>query len=104
MLRIHTGLRKWNKKDLFHIFLLDKNPLGIKQKCIIIANNELLFEQYIIDLKRDKDAIDIEGEDEIKRNRLFFDFMLRMFDHLNKLYEKEKSLLIDTILKYHLRK
>ena len=30
--------------------------------------------------------------------------MLRMFDHLNQLYEKERSLLIDTILKYHLRK
>ena len=27
-----------------------------------------------------------------------------MFDNLNKLYEKEKSLLIDTILKYHSRK
>ena len=25
--------------------------------------------------------------------------MLRMFNHLNQLYEKEKSLLIDTILK-----
>ena len=33
----------------------------------------------------------------------FFDFMLRMFDNLNKLYEMEKSLLIDAILKYHLR-
>ena len=30
--------------------------------------------------------------------------MLRMFDHLNQLYEMEKSLLIDTILTYHLRK
>ena len=30
--------------------------------------------------------------------------MLRMFDHINQLYEEEKSLLIDTILKYHLRK
>ena len=27
-----------------------------------------------------------------------------MFDHLNQLYEMEKSLLIDAILKYHLRK
>ena len=27
-----------------------------------------------------------------------------MFDHINQLYEKEKSLLIDTILKYNLRK
>ena len=64
----------------------------------------MLFEQYRIALKRDKDAIDIEGEDAINRNRLFFYFMLRMFDHLNQLYEKEKSLLIDTILKYNLRK
>ena len=47
------------------------NPLGIKQPCLTIANNELLFEQYRIALKREKDAIDIEGEDEIKRNRLF---------------------------------
>ena len=67
----------------------------------MIAKNEVLFEQYIIALERDKDAIDIEGEDKIKRNRLFFDFMIRMFDHLNQLYEKEKSLLIDKILKYH---
>ena len=71
MLRIHTGLRKWNKKDRFHIFLHDKNPLGIKRPCIMIAKNEVFFEQYIIALKRDKYAIDIEGEDEFKRNRLF---------------------------------
>ena len=30
--------------------------------------------------------------------------MLRVFDHLNQLYEKEKNILIDTILKYHSRK
>ena len=104
MLRIHTGLRKWNKNYQFHIILSDMNPLGLKQPCIMIAKNEVLFEQYRIDLKRDKDAIDIEGEDEIKRNRLFFDFMLRMFDHINQLYEMEKSLFIDTILTYNLRK
>ena len=51
-------------------------------------------------LKLDKDAIEIQGDDAIKRNRLFLDFMLRMFNHLNQLYEKGKSLLIDTILKY----
>ena len=27
--------------------------------------------------------------------------MLRIFGHLNQLYEREKSLLIDRILKYH---
>ena len=45
------------------------NPLGIKQPCIMIAKNEVLFEQYRISLKRDKYAIDIEGEDAINRNR-----------------------------------
>ena len=80
------------------------NPVGIKQTCIMIAKDEVLFEKYRIALKRDKDAIDIEGKDKIKRNRLFFDFMLRMFDHLNQLYDMGKSLLIDTILEYHLRK
>ena len=104
MLRIHTGLRNCNKEDQFHIILSDMNTLGIKQPCLTIANNEVLFEQYRITLKRDKDAIDIDGEDAINRNRLCFDFMLRMFDHLNQLYEMGKSLLIDTILTYHLRK
>ena len=67
----------------------------------MIAKNEVLFEQYIIAFKQEKDTIDIEGEDEIKCNILFLDFMLIMFDHLNQLYGKEKSLLIDKILKYH---
>ena len=54
-------------------------------------------------LKRDKYAIEIQKDDAIKRNQIFFDFILRMFNHLNQLYEKEKSLLIDTILKYQSR-
>ena len=62
-----------------------------------------MFEKYRIDIKRDKDAIDVDGDDAIISHRLFFDFMLRMFDHLNQLYETEKSLLIDAILKYQLR-
>ena len=63
----------------------------------------MLFEIYRIALKRDKDAIDIDGNDAIDSYQLFFDFMLRMFDHLNQLYEMEKSILIGAILKYHLR-
>ena len=68
MLRIHTGLRKWTKKDQFHIIIRDMNPLGIKQPCLTIAKNEVLFEQYIIAPKRDKDENDIDGEDAINRN------------------------------------
>ena len=104
MLRIHTGLRKWTKNYQFHIILKNMNPLGIDQPCLTIANNEVLFEKYRIALKRDKDAIDIDREDAINSNRLSFDFMIRMFDNLNKLYEMGKSLLIDEILTYHLRK
>ena len=97
MLRIHTGLRKWNKKYRYHILLRDKNPIGIYRPCIKIANNEVLFETYIMALKQDKYAIEIQEDDAIKRNQLFFDFLLRMLNHLNQLYEKEKSLLIDRI-------
>ena len=104
MLRIHTGLRKWNKKDRSHIILRDMNSLGIIQPCLTIVNNEVLFEKYRISLKWDNDVIDIDEDDAINSNRLVLDFMLRMFDHINQLYEKEKSVLIDTILKYHLRK
>ena len=60
-LRIYTGLRKWNKHDWFHIILSDMNPLGIIQPCLTIAKNEVLFEQYRISFKRDKDAIDVDG-------------------------------------------
>ena len=61
MLRIHTGLRKWTKKDRFMIILRDMNPLGIDQPCLMIANNEVLFEKYRIAIKQDKDTIDING-------------------------------------------
>ena len=63
----------------------------------------MLFEKYRITLKRDKDAIEIQKDDAIKRNRLFFDFILRMFNNLNQLYEEEKSILIYTILTYKSR-
>ena len=80
------------------------NPQGINRPCQNIAKDEMLFEKYRIALKRDKDSIDTDGNDAIDSYRLFFDFMPRMFDRLNQLYEMEKSFLIDAILKYHLRK
>ena len=67
--------------------------MGIDQPCIKIANSEVLFEKYRMALKRDRYAIEIQRDDAIKRNRLLFDFMLRMFNRLNQLYEKEKVFL-----------
>ena len=53
MLSIHTVLRRWNKKDQFHMLLSDKNPVRINQPCIKIAKNEVLFEKYRMALKRE---------------------------------------------------
>ena len=94
ILRIHTSLRKWNKNDRFTIILSDMNPLWIKQPCLTIAKNEVLFEKYRIALKREKYVIDSEGEDAINHKRICFDFMLRMFNNLNQLYEMEKVFLL----------
>ena len=69
------------------MLISDKNPVVINRPCINIAKNKVLFEKYRMALKRDKDAIEIQGDDSIKCSRLFFDFMLRMFNHLNQLYE-----------------
>ena len=54
-------------------------------------------------LKRDKYAIKIQNDYAIKRNRIFFDFILIIFNHLNQLYEKERKMLIDKIIKYQSR-
>ena len=70
MLRIHTGLQKWNKKDRFHMILREKNPVWINRPCIMFAKNEVLFEKYRLALKRDEHAIEIQGDDAIKCNRI----------------------------------
>ena len=54
-------------------------------------------------LKREKDAIEFQKDDAINRNRIYFDFMLRIFNHLTELYVNEKNLLVDTILIYQSR-
>ena len=38
--------------------------------------------------------IDIDGDDAIDSHRLVFDFMLRIFDNLNQLYDMEKLFLL----------
>ena len=44
MLRIHTGLQKRNKNNVYDIQLREINPIGIDKPCIKIAYSELLFE------------------------------------------------------------
>ena len=60
--------------------------------------NELLFEQYIMALNRDKYEIEVQNDDAIKCNQIFFDLMQQMFNRLDGFYLHGKSLLIDTII------
>ena len=64
------------------------------------AKSELLFEQYIMALKRDKYDIEVRDDDAIKRNQMFFDFMQQTFNRLYGLYLRERFILIDMIMKY----
>ena len=103
MLRTHTGLQNWNKKNVYDKHLCEINPIRIDIPCIKIAKSKPLFEKYRMAIKRDKYAIEFQKYDAIKRNQILFDFMLRMFNHLTQLYVEKKSILIDTILKYQSR-
>ena len=68
------------------------NTFKIGKPCTVISRRELLFEQYIMALKRDKYDIEVQNDDEINRNQVFFDFMQRTFNHLDGLCLHEKSL------------
>ena len=57
-----------------------------------------------MDLNRDKYDIEVRDDDAIKRNRVFFDLMQRMFNRLDGLYMHEKCLLMDKIKEYQSRK
>ena len=71
MLRIHTGLRKLSKTNVYELHL-KKNPLDIGKPCINITRSEVLFEQYIMDLKQDKYDTEIRDDDALKCNRFCF--------------------------------
>ena len=53
------------------LILKKENPFDIGKPCIKIANSELLFEKYIMTLKRDKYDIEVWDDDAIKCNQMF---------------------------------
>ena len=62
------------------------NLFYIRVPLIKIAKIELLFEQYIMAIKRDKYYIEVRDDDAINCNRIFFDFMQQTFNILDGLY------------------
>ena len=50
------------------------NSIGIDKPCINIAKIEILFEKYRMALKREKNAIEVQKDDAIKRKIIFFWF------------------------------
>ena len=55
-------------------------------------------------LKQDKYDIEVQKNDAMKRNKIFYYFIQRTFNRQDGLYLNEKSLLIDTIIENQLRK
>ena len=55
-------------------------------------------------LNWDKYDIEVQNDDVINRNQIFFDLMQQTFNSMDGLYLYETCLLIDTIIKYNLRK
>ena len=50
--------------------------LELINRALRFANSEVWFEKYRMALKQDKDAIEIQKDDAIKCNQIFFYFML----------------------------
>ena len=55
-------------------------------------------------LNWEKYNIEVQNDDAMNHNRIFFDFMQQMFNRLNGLYLREVCLLIVMIMKDQLRK
>ena len=52
-------------------------------------------------LNQEKYDIEVRDDGAIKRNRIFFDFIQRTFNHLDGLYMDEIFILINTIKKIY---
>ena len=52
-LRIHTGLWKLSKTNVYGLHVFKMNPFDIFKPCINIANSECLFEQYRMALNQE---------------------------------------------------
>ena len=104
MLRIHNGLRKWIKRNVYDLHLKKTNSFDIRVPCNNIGKSKLLFEKYRMDLNRDKYDIEFRNYDAIKRNQILSDFMQRNFNRIDGLYLRERFIFIDVIIKDQLRK
>ena len=80
------------------------NPFGIHEPCIKIAKSEVSFEQYRMNINREKYDIEVWNDDAINSNQIFINFMQRMFNWLGALYLGEVCILIYTIIKYQASK
>ena len=65
MLKIHTGLQKLSETNLFDLHQNKMNPFCIHEPYINIANNELLFQQYIMSLHWERYDIKVQNNDAI---------------------------------------
>ena len=87
-----------------YLTFIKKNPFGIHEPCIKIANNQLIFEQYRMALNWEKYDIEVRNDVSIKCNRPLFDLMQRTFNQLDGFYLHEICIVIEAITEYQIRK
>ena len=73
-------------------------------RTLLLQGENCYLKKYITALKQDKYYIEVQNDDAIKRDQIFFDFMQRTFNRLDGLYLHDRILLIDTIIENQLMK
>ena len=90
LLRLHTGVRKFCRRNLYDLHLEAMNPFGVSESCAAIKTDPSLFEKYRVALTRDRYDIDLREDDAIERYKNFFYFVNRSFKHLGYLFNEER--------------
>ena len=73
------------------------NPFYIVKPCIKIAKSEVLFEIYRMAIYQDKYDVEVQNDDKIKHNRMFFAFVQQTFNRQDGFYLHGNFILIDKI-------
>ena len=96
LLHLHTGVRKWSRKNVYDQHLKAMNPL-IHERCSAMNNSQALFEQYRIALHQEISNMIRFNEDIIVRACVFHNFLIRMFRYLGDYYYEDKEIVVKCI-------
>jgi hypothetical protein len=93
LLHLHTGVRKWSRKNVYDQHLKTMNPL-IHERCSAMNNSQALFEQYGIALHSEISNMIRLCENPIDRACVFQNFLMRMFKYVCNHYYEDKEIVL----------